>query len=80
MPCFKIISKVQADEGDTEYNAKVNIRWILFKLRKAVNVEVAKAPTSMNIVSFNVIFYYNFFISYILYPGISTTQHAMPSD
>lgn len=51
MPCFKITNKMEADEGDTEYNAKVNIRWILFKLRKAVNVEVAKAPTNMNIVS-----------------------------
>ncbi|XP_068632256.1 small subunit processome component 20 homolog [Battus philenor] len=46
MPSFTLLGKIEADaESDTV--AKVNIRWILFKLRKAVNVEVAKAPNSM---------------------------------
>ncbi|XP_049868874.1 small subunit processome component 20 homolog [Pectinophora gossypiella] len=43
---FKLPSKV---EDYPEEKAKVNIRWILYKLRKAVNVEVARAPNSMNI-------------------------------
>ncbi|XP_063380914.1 small subunit processome component 20 homolog isoform X2 [Cydia fagiglandana] len=48
LPSFKLPSKVK-DEDDMEGGGKVNIRWILFKLRKACNVEVAKAPGSMNI-------------------------------
>ncbi|KAJ2937884.1 hypothetical protein O0L34_g18707 [Tuta absoluta] len=45
---FKL-TKVQPDTEMSEERAKVNIRWILFKLRKAVNVEVARAPMNMNI-------------------------------
>ncbi|KOB71417.1 Small subunit processome component 20-like protein [Operophtera brumata] len=50
MSSFKLPKKIIESE-DVEGNTKLNIRWILFKLRKAINVEVAKAPTSMNIVS-----------------------------
>lgn len=51
MSSFKLSTKVKDDSEDAEGGGKVNIRWILFKLRKGVNVEVAKAPGSMNIVS-----------------------------
>lgn len=57
MSSFKLSSKTAKLATETEGGeekeggARLNIRWILFKLRKAVNVEVAKAPTSMNIVS-----------------------------
>ncbi|CAG4990641.1 unnamed protein product [Colias eurytheme] len=50
MPSFKLTNKAESDEVETE-KAKVNIRWILFKLRKGVNAEVARAPTCMNIRS-----------------------------
>ncbi|CAH2234809.1 jg13226 [Pararge aegeria aegeria] len=49
MPCFALRKKIQTEERDEDSNAKVNIRWILFKQRKAINSEVAKAPNSMNI-------------------------------
>ncbi|XP_013199858.2 small subunit processome component 20 homolog [Amyelois transitella] len=51
MSSFKLTDKARIEEDQAETTAKVNIRWILFKLRKAVNVEVAKAPNSMNIRS-----------------------------
>lgn len=53
MSAFKLTPKAIAEESreEAETTAKVNLRWILFKLRKAVNVEVAKAPNSTNIVS-----------------------------
>ncbi|XP_034830550.1 small subunit processome component 20 homolog [Maniola hyperantus] len=47
IPCFALSNKLQTEDRDEDRNAKVNIRWILFKLRKAINVEVAKAPNSM---------------------------------
>ncbi|XP_050683521.1 small subunit processome component 20 homolog [Leptidea sinapis] len=46
MPGYKLTNK---NDDDTDNIAKVNIRWILFKLRKAINVEVAKSPKCMNI-------------------------------
>ncbi|CAK1547347.1 unnamed protein product [Leptosia nina] len=46
---FKVTNKKEADDIDQDKTAKVNIRWILFKLRRAINAEVAKAPTCMNI-------------------------------
>ncbi|CAK1596413.1 unnamed protein product [Parnassius mnemosyne] len=49
MTSFKITNKIEAENGETDSLARVNIRWILFKLRRAVNVEVAKAPNSMHI-------------------------------
>ncbi|XP_023944634.2 small subunit processome component 20 homolog [Bicyclus anynana] len=49
MPCFALTKKVLSEETHEDTNAKVNIRWILFKLRKAINAEVAKAPTTFNI-------------------------------
>ncbi|CAH2980138.1 unnamed protein product [Chilo suppressalis] len=52
MPSFSVTYKTdnkQMDSEEAEGRAKVNIRWILFKLRKAINVEVAKAPNSMTI-------------------------------
>ncbi|XP_053608053.1 small subunit processome component 20 homolog [Plodia interpunctella] len=49
MSSFKLQTNKVIDDDQTEVSAKVNYRWILFKLRKAVNVEVAKAPMSMNI-------------------------------
>ncbi|XP_026487160.2 small subunit processome component 20 homolog [Vanessa tameamea] len=49
MPRFKISNKTKTEETIEDSNSKVNIRWILFKLRKAVNVEVVKAPICMNI-------------------------------
>lgn len=50
MPSFKLSAK-SVETEDTEGGGKVNIRWLLYKMRKAINAEVAKAPTSMNIVS-----------------------------
>lgn len=44
---FKLDKTLQADSEETEGGGKMNIRWLLFKLRKAINVEVAKAPSSM---------------------------------
>ncbi|XP_041978665.1 small subunit processome component 20 homolog [Aricia agestis] len=41
-------SNRETDE-QIEESSKVNVRWILYKLRKAVNAEVAKAPMCMNI-------------------------------
>ncbi|XP_028163642.1 small subunit processome component 20 homolog [Ostrinia furnacalis] len=51
MSSFKLTPKCIAEESkeEAETTAKVNLRWILFKLRKAVNVEVARAPNSTNI-------------------------------
>ncbi|XP_026753920.2 small subunit processome component 20 homolog [Galleria mellonella] len=46
---FKMSNNVQSEDEQTEGGHRVNVRWILFKLRKAVNVEVAKAPNSVNI-------------------------------
>ncbi|XP_075973802.1 small subunit processome component 20 homolog [Anticarsia gemmatalis] len=46
VPSFKVDKKTQ-DSDEAEGGGRLNIRWILFKLRKAINVEVAKAPTSM---------------------------------
>ncbi|OWR44952.1 hypothetical protein KGM_210874 [Danaus plexippus plexippus] len=48
IPRFKI-SKSQSDDEETEVSAKLNVRWILFKLRKAINTEVARSPNCMNI-------------------------------
>ncbi|XP_045535556.1 small subunit processome component 20 homolog [Papilio machaon] len=50
MSSFKLSKKVDSTETESD-NAKVNIRWILFKLRRAINAEVARAATSMNIRS-----------------------------
>ncbi|CAB3248283.1 unnamed protein product [Arctia plantaginis] len=44
---FKLDKKSQTDGNEAEGGGKMNIRWILFKLRIALNVEVARAPTSM---------------------------------
>ncbi|KAL4717980.1 hypothetical protein ACJJTC_013019 [Scirpophaga incertulas] len=52
MPSFKVTAKSdnkQMESDEAQGTAKVNIRWILFKLRKAVNVEVARAPNAMKI-------------------------------
>lgn len=48
---FKLDKKSQSDSNEAEGGGKMNIRWILYKLRKAINVEVARAPSSMTIVS-----------------------------
>ncbi|CAH0579423.1 unnamed protein product [Chrysodeixis includens] len=49
MPSFKLGKKIQAEGEDAEGGSKLNIRWVLYKLRRAINGEVAKAPTSMTI-------------------------------
>ncbi|XP_059048570.1 small subunit processome component 20 homolog [Achroia grisella] len=49
MSGFKIGNNTDEDEHTEGH--KVNIRWILFKTRKAINAEVAKAPNSVNIRS-----------------------------
>lgn len=52
MSSFKLDKKPQqTDSEEAEGGSRMNIRWILFKLRRAINVEVARAPTNMNIVS-----------------------------
>lgn len=51
MSSFKLSKRVDKENEEVEGGGRLNIRWILFKLRKAVNVEVARAPTCMNIVS-----------------------------
>ncbi|XP_072931772.1 small subunit processome component 20 homolog [Epargyreus clarus] len=49
MSFFKLSNKEPKDVSELESSTKVNIRWILFKMRKAINAEVAKAPVCMNI-------------------------------
>ncbi|XP_050560675.1 small subunit processome component 20 homolog [Spodoptera frugiperda] len=50
MSSFKLDKKPQqTDSEEAEGGSRMNIRWILFKLRRAINVEVARAPTNMNI-------------------------------
>ncbi|CAH1645371.1 unnamed protein product [Spodoptera littoralis] len=50
MSSFKLDKKPQqTDSEEAEGGSRMNIRWILFKLRRAINVEVARAPSNMNI-------------------------------
>ncbi|CAH3906554.1 unnamed protein product [Pieris brassicae] len=49
LPRFRLANKIQKDDLEIDKIAKVNIRWILFKLRRAINAEVAKTPMCMNI-------------------------------
>ncbi|XP_012551247.2 small subunit processome component 20 homolog isoform X1 [Bombyx mori] len=49
--CFKLANSIEGENERTEGGGKLDTRWILFKLRKAVNVEVARAPTCINIRS-----------------------------
>lgn len=51
MSSFKLDKKAQLEGEDIEGGSRMNIRWILFKLRRAINVEVARAPSNMDIVS-----------------------------
>ncbi|KAM3959212.1 small subunit processome component 20 homolog [Aphomia sociella] len=48
MSSLKLTQK-QFEDEEIEEGRKIDISWILFKLRRAVNVEVAKAPNSENI-------------------------------
>lgn len=51
MPSFKLMPKRVADEEEPERGGRINIRWVVYKMRKAINVEISKAPNSTNIVS-----------------------------
>ncbi|CAG9093810.1 unnamed protein product [Plutella xylostella] len=49
MPSFKLNDKKHVEYEELETSTKVNIRWVIYKMRKAINVEVSKAPTTTNI-------------------------------
>ncbi|PZC82298.1 hypothetical protein B5X24_HaOG210854 [Helicoverpa armigera] len=49
MPIFKLDKRSQTEGEESEGGTRMNIRWILWKLRRAINVEVARAPSNMDI-------------------------------